>query len=275
MRLKLISSLTGLCLLLLVSAAPGTASGERALGSGVPSTFDPSTSGHEWVAADKAFQEGEVNWEVFSDDARERVEGLVSSALDPGAEGPWNLRLEGCLTVSRIFVPPRNDSRVYGPMKDLVRTSKSVLLGEVVGQREGFHNGVPKTLYLLRISEQIKGHRDEKLDEVLFFYPYARIPYRSGFLCGAGPRFPDHPEEGDRVLLFASHSDRVDGHEVVFPEDPEIFFAGPGKALSTPRHVAKPNGAGEPLFDELVEEARRAIGDDSPPGHLLDQEGRP
>lgn len=145
-----------------------------------------------WVSERAAINDdGELQYEYFREGDASRLRG----ALEVNADN----------TCKTFFTQPALE---FGPsdrsFDDVVKNSRIIVSGTVVGSTQGFLRGLPGTLVALRVQERLKAIVPVSGEDTLFvFLPQAEIQTRSGALCSTMSRkLPAVPRQGDRLVAF-------------------------------------------------------------------------
>jgi hypothetical protein len=121
-------------------------------------------------------------------------------------------------------------------LADLVMHSEVAFSGTVRGGRPGFYRGQPRHLYRVEVDDVWIDSGDlQPGDTVFVAFEEAQFQVGDDWLCVRGPRYPEQPMPGKRILVFSHHGPWGD-QPVFSPMDVELFFETKD-SLSVPEHL--------------------------------------
>lgn len=179
-----------------------------------------------WIAMDEG--SGRMPWGSLPP-GRERMLRRHSEAnqrpAPPGASGFCRQVLEK---------PDSSGVLVPESFADLVDKALAIVRGTVAETRQGFFDGVPFTLLLLRNPEVLKTQED--LDFAVAYVAYPRAAFRVGgdAFCTADAAFPKLPALGDELLVFSLTKPRDLAGRTLEPESFELIVERQSGALEVP-----------------------------------------
>lgn len=204
---------------------------------------DPERHAPLWLSASEATQDGHLKWEEFSRGGKAILDAKVRMAGQALESGSSQIPDDGCATWTR-------ESKRHGyipnkTLKELATHFDAIYRGRVAASTEGFIDGWPGTLYEVDVENAPR----PSPERIYVYYPIARIQAEGMTLCHQGDRFPDQPEIGRQILVFARQSE-TGSPLILSPQDEEIFFEREDGTVSLPNHYGEPQGT---LTIEVIE----------------------
>jgi hypothetical protein len=180
-----------------------------------------------WVAASQAFAtEGKLVPELFTAEARERLEFLLARPKDPA---------QGCTVITWIeqeYVNPPDRST----LARAVASSEMVVWGKVVATTVGFERGDIGQLLMVQPIEVLKPIAAPPARIYFAFVPAGRFELAGRPICKEDPRIIV-PEVGEEILLLPHHSPAGEAYLNLEYEGSLIAF-GNGGEIRLPRILA-------------------------------------
>jgi hypothetical protein len=181
-----------------------------------------------WLSTSEATQEGYIKWEEFSRGGGEVIQALVSMAKKAAEQGSVKASEDGCTVWTHQG--KRHDYIPNKTLEELATHFGAIYRGRVTASAQGFIDGWPGTLYAM----DVESASLPSPAQAFFYFPIARIEAEGVTLCHSGNRYPDQPQIGRQVLIFARGS--VASLTLVLePQDEEILFEREDGTLSLPK----------------------------------------
>ena len=170
-----------------------------------------------WVSERSAVtQEGYFRWELFSEISK----GILTSYLEnqerergrstsPGNSPAQSLlqspnRRVDCQAFFSRPEPHYLESKRHDSLKELAENSLLIVTGRVSEITQGFYAGFPTSLITIEDPKFLKRPVEFTATTVAYVsFPHAAISAGGHSFCTHESSFPDRPESGDRLLMFA------------------------------------------------------------------------
>lgn len=213
-----------------------------------------------WVEAGRAVVQGGLQTDMFSSMALSHLRWAMRPAkkqagpAPPRPKGAPSHPPEANEALCETWISTPNEWAVSDfSLEALLEHSELAFLGTVVDVQEGFLYGFEALLFAVSVGEVLQSQRPggevEPGSTIYVSYPYASIRIGDQMLCRRGPRYPERPAVGRRILVFAGEVlDREPW--VVKPADDELFFESGEGTVVFPAHVGE--FLDPPQWDDFV-----------------------
>lgn len=205
-----------------------------------------------WVSARRAVRaDGSLDDSVFRSEDVARLRRTLDAnkrewrkalSANPAAA------VDDCHVFSGVAVSHFLPNRTFD---ELVANASVIVTGEVVDRTEGFLQGRPGSLLLVRANQYKR--RVAHGDFVLVFSPSAHIRTEGGALC-ARPLSKTEPAVGDRLIGFGMVDHISAGGNAIleFDEVHELVVERPGGRLEGPSAIAESARSFEQIESSIV-----------------------
>ena len=237
-----------------------------------PDVIESTVSGYVgppiWVSA-RAAADGQtiLKWDLFGDDPllrqvverqRQKLEGNSGRQKTSATDATVHLLPQDNCEAPILQSDHLTDEHPAQSLQDLLRDSKNIFKGTVLGVEPGFYRGAPASLLKVRVDDWIRSSNDYGSRTDLYVYHSAthfRIgPYE---FCGYSPDV--EPKVKDRVLIFDSAGPMMADSVLLTPRDEKVFAETPARRLALPKQIRQdPLLSRASSLDEIIEIVRHA-----------------
>ncbi|HBL28697.1 MAG TPA: hypothetical protein DD490_17820 [Acidobacteria bacterium] len=191
-----------------------------------------------WVSAQEAAasEPGDLRWPLFVEADQSKLRRFMAESERLRAEqrnrGAGESDLD-CPIVLSAGDEDRIDPKPNRSFSDLTEQALAIYSGRVEEISPGFFSGLPSSLLLVSVKEELRASDLVARDGLLIPYSFARFKAGGATFCGGGAGMYQ-PKRGDQVLVFIYDPPLDAAGTLVYPRSPEIFFQSSDGRLIIP-----------------------------------------
>jgi len=183
-----------------------------------------------WVPERLAIRHGEIDESQFTSWELRELSSLLDRSLGVEGKGANSASVPAgdpheCASISYTF---GSEGKALD-ISTLYSNSSVVVEGQITAAEEGFLNGSPATLFMVRIEAVHSG--GESLTSSTFYFAYAEadVHIRGLRICQRTRAFPKSPRVGSSVAIFANVVASDDAPLLVVTEEDVLFETPAGR----------------------------------------------